>query len=226
MAATVGELPRPLFRAIKKTQSPPLKALHCLSKVTEHPAVIKRGLGASAESSGLQRQVTALAQQRDNLGSGIQAIQDQGLRQIKKASSQVTKQLDSFVTKAVEIGRLRAEAFDHTVRSKAARLIRSGIPDDWTGMPAEVVQHFLVGILKWVQSEGHDTKMHPPLAVTKPNPRLKYTSLSPSELLIGCSTVYSPKTNGILMLPLGKLLSLRSSVTNSNASNTKLQCWL
>jgi len=101
------------------------------------------------ESSGLERQVTELTQERNNIAAAIQAVTDQGIRQIKKASSQVTKQMDSLVKEAAEVGQLRAEAADLGGWVEAARLLRSGNPESWKQLPPEVIGHSLMVALTW-----------------------------------------------------------------------------
>ena len=136
------------------------------------------------ESSGLESQVTALSQERDNLATAIQAVQDQGLRQIKRASNHVTKMMDSLVQEAAEVGRLRAEASDLGVWVEAARLLRSGIPDNWRRLPPEIIQHFLLVALRWVQVEGRDPQVPPPESVAKGSSLLKHIPVKLSQILL------------------------------------------
>ena len=121
------------------------------------------------ELSGLDSQVRALREEKENLATAIQVVQDKGLRKIKKAGDQVTKMVDSLVLEATEIGQLRAEATDLGEWVEAARLLRSADYDNWRRMPREVIQHFLVVAFRWAQGEGRDPQVSPPESVAKAN---------------------------------------------------------
>ena len=135
------------------------------------------------EVSGLESRVTALSQERDNLAVAIQAVQDQGLRQVKKAGIQVTKLLDSLVQEAAEVGRLRAEAAELGSWVKAARLLGSGDRNSWKQLPIEIIEHYLFVILTWVQGEGRDLNVSPPGSIGRVNPLFRHTSVKLSQIL-------------------------------------------
>ena len=84
--------------------------------------------------------------------------------------------MDSLVAEANEVGRLRAEAANLREWVEAARLLRSADPDTWRRLPHEVIQHFLVVVLTWVQVEG-------PESVWKASSLLKFTPIRLSQLL-------------------------------------------
>ena len=111
-------------------------------------------------------------------------MREQGVRQVKTAGNQVTKAVDRLIQEADEVGTLRAEAAELGQWVEAARLLRSGDPESWRRMPPEIIQHFIVVALRWVQVEGRDPRVAPPESVGKVSPLLKHTPVKLSQVLL------------------------------------------
>lgn len=64
-----------------------------------------------------------------------------------------------------------------------AKYLQSGNIEDWKSLPREVIQHVLIGAIKWTEGEGRNISVQAPGVVTQANSLLGYMRLSLSQVL-------------------------------------------
>ncbi len=135
------------------------------------------------EVSTLESQRQALTDERDNIKAALLALKNEGLKQVRQAGSQVTKLVESLALKAVEVGRIRAEAAELDQWVRIARLLSSGDAELLKQLPREVITRFLNTSLIWTEGPGRDVEVPPPPSLIQRNPLLRNNSLKTSEAL-------------------------------------------
>ena len=137
-----------------------------------------------SEVSGLEAQVTALAQDRDDAHQAIVAVRDIALGEVNVAEKQARKHINTLFRDATNYGDLKKEAAELGELIDAARVLKSRDLELWKSLPREVIQHALMGSIIWAGGEGRDIQVQAPSAVTQVNSLLTYMNLSLSEVLV------------------------------------------
>jgi hypothetical protein len=150
--------------------------------------------------SGLEAQVKALGQERDDAHEAIVAVKDNALKEVKAAQQQATKHVDAILRDATAYGDLKREAAELGELIDAARVLKSGDLELWKSLPREVIQHALMGSINWARGEGRDIQVQAPSAVTHVDSFLAFMHLSLSQVLLwGLSGVLTDGQKRVLV---------------------------